>query len=55
MSNSIANYGILDIENDKIKFENLNIKYDVREVIQEIEKLKFPFYKGILKIFYGIK
>ena len=25
----------------------------LNEVLKEIKKLKFPFYEGILKIFYG--
>ena len=34
-------------------FRKLLGEYNVNEVIQEIQKLKFPFYQGILKIFYG--
>ena len=41
------------IKNDKINFEHLAIPYNVDKVIKEIKKLKFPFYEGILKIFYG--
>ena len=43
----------LDIKDDKINFEQLAIPYNVDKVIKEIKKLKFPFYEGILKIFYG--
>ena len=42
-----------DIKDDKINFEQLAIPYNVDKVIKEIKKLKFPFYEGILKIFYG--
>ena len=50
---NIANAGILEINKNEILYKQLKIEYDVNEVIQEIERLKFPFYKGILKIFYG--
>ena len=50
---NIANAGILEINKNGIHYKQLKIEYNVNEVIQEIEKLKFPFYKGILKIFYG--
>lgn len=51
--NNMANAGILEINEDEVRYEQLNIKYNVNEVIQEIENLKFPFYKEILQIFYG--
>lgn len=50
---NIANAGILEINKNEICYKQLKIEYNVNEVIQEIERLKFPFYKGILKIFYG--
>ena len=50
---NITNAGILKINKDEVYYEQLKIEYNVNEVIQEIERLKFPFYKGILKIFYG--
>lgn len=53
VQSNIANAGVLDIRDDKINFEQLAISYNVDEVIKEIKKLKFPFYEGILKIFYG--
>lgn len=53
VKSSIANAGILEINKNEIHYEQLKIEYNVNEVIQEIERLKFPFYKGILKIFYG--
>lgn len=52
-STNIANSGILEIKNDKIDYKQLVVVYDVDKVIDEIQKLQFPFYKGILKIFYG--
>ena len=53
VKSSIANAGILEINKNEIHYKQLKIEYNVNEVIQEIERLKFPFYKGILKIFYG--
>ena len=53
MKSNIANAGILTINENEINYKQLNIEYDVSEVIKEIEKVKFPFYKEVLKIFYG--
>ena len=53
VKSNIANAGILEINKNEICYKQLKIEYNVNEVIQEIERLKFPFYKGILKIFYG--
>lgn len=53
MNTNKANAGVLTINGEKVHFEKLDITYDVDEVINEIKKMKFPFYKGILKIFYG--
>ena len=53
VKSNIANAGILEINKNEINYEQLKIEYNVSEVIQEIERLEFPFYKGILKIFYG--
>lgn len=53
MKSNIANAGILTINENEINYKQLNIEYDVSEVIKEIEKIKFLFYKEVLKIFYG--
>lgn len=50
---NIANAGILGIDENGIYYKQLNIEYNVNEVIQEIERVRFPFYRKILKIFYG--
>lgn len=52
-TSNIANCGILTIENEILKFESLKIEYDVKKVIQEIKKIKFPDYNKILNIFYS--
>ena len=53
MNSNNANAGLLTIENNKIDYKQLEIKYEVDKVIEEIEKIKYPFYKKILEIFYG--
>ena len=53
LKSNIANAGILEINKNEVCYKQLKIEYNVNEVIHEIEKLKFPFYKEILKIFYG--
>lgn len=49
-----APYGILDINKEKVKYKQLYVKYNVQEVIDYIQNIKFPGYKGALKLFYGI-
>ena len=53
MKSNIANVGILSIDGDDIDFKQSNVECDVNSIIQEIEKMKIPFYKEILEIFYG--
>ena len=52
---NIAQSGIIDINNDKITFKRVTEEYNVEEIVEEIKKIKFPFYKKILQIFYGTK
>lgn len=52
---NIANAGILYIDEKEVHYKHLQVEYDARKAILEIEKLKFPFYKQILEIFYGEK
>ena len=54
MKGNCANAGLLEIDGDNIKFENIKVEYNVREIIDEIIKLKMPFYREVLKIFYGV-
>lgn len=49
----LAPYGILNIENEKVIYEQLYAKYNVQEVIDYMKKTQFPGYKGTLKLFYG--
>ena len=52
MKSNIARAGILEINDEKIQFKSINVEYNVKEIIDEINNLKFPFYEEILKIFY---
>ena len=51
-NSNIARAGILEINNGEIQFRSINIEYNVKEIIDKINELKFPFYEGILKLFY---
>jgi predicted phosphodiesterase len=48
-----APYGILSITNGIVKYKQLYAEYNVEEVIDDIQKAKFPGYKSVLKLFYG--
>lgn len=50
-----ANAGILEIENNEIKYEQININYDIDEVIKDIKKLNYPLNKYIINNFYEKK
>ena len=52
MKSNLARAGILEINDEKIQFKSINVEYNVKEIIDEINNLKFPFYEKILKIFY---
>ena len=51
---NIARAGVIDISNEKITYEELNITYDIKKVIENIKNMKYPDFKNILKYFYGI-
>ena len=51
---NLAPYGILHIENGKVTYEQLYVKYNVQEVIDYMKKTQFPGYKATLRLFYGI-
>ncbi len=54
LNTNIAKAGLLEISNEKVKYKTINAEYNVKEVVEEIYRLKIPLYKEILKIFYGI-
>lgn len=45
--------GILTIE-DQISYEQLDVSYDISQVVQQIQSLKYPAYAEILKMFYNV-
>ena len=47
-----AYYGILEIKNDKVTYEQLDVSYDVDKVIQNIRKLAFPGYENIINYYF---
>lgn len=49
-----ARAGILDIDGEIISYQQLNVTYDVKKVIEDIKDIKYPDFKNILKYFYGI-
>ena len=49
-----ARAGLLDIDGDNITYGELNVYYDVKKVIEDIENMKYPDFENILKYFYGI-
>lgn len=49
-----ARYGILNINKESIDYTQLKVEYNVQEVIDEIETMKFTNYKSVLKLFYGV-
>lgn len=51
---NLAPYGILNIENEKVTYEQLYAKYNVQEVIDYMKKTRFPGYKATLRLFYSI-
>lgn len=49
-----AHYGVLEINKKTITYKQLTVKYNVKKVIDDINKLAFPGYKNVLKVFYGV-
>lgn len=48
-----AMVGILDILDENVEYTRLSVPYDAEKVRDDIKRLKYPFYNGVLKIFYG--
>ena len=48
-----ASCGILTIEKENIKYDQMIIKYDIEKVIKEIKILRYPLNWFMIKIFYG--
>lgn len=50
---NFAPYGILEIINKEVRYEQLQVSYNVDEVIRDIEEMKLPRYKNVLNLYYG--
>ena len=46
--------GILEIKEKNINYEALHIEYNKEDVIKKIEEEKYPFFRKILMLFYGV-
>ncbi len=44
----------LPYDEENIIYQELNVYYDVKKVIEDIENIKYPEFENILKYFYGI-
>lgn len=44
--------GILEIDNDKVNYEQLEVKYDVDAVVNDIKELDYPLNHFMIKTFY---
>ncbi len=51
---NIARAGVIDINEENIIYQELNVSYDVKKVIEDIKNIKYPEFENILKYFYGI-
>jgi len=51
---NIARAGILNL-NDNVTYQQLNLEYNVQDVIDKIEKINYPAKDIIKKMFYGVK
>lgn len=48
-----ASAGLLNIDGDVIKYQQLNVPYNVNKVIGDIKEMNYPDSENILKYFYG--
>ena len=53
-SKNVARAGMLNLEDGKVIFENVELIYDVSAVIAEIDRLRYPASSEIKQIFYGL-
>lgn len=51
---NIARAGIVKLENGNIEVETIDVEYDVKSVIDVIDKIKYPEAENIKRFFYGI-
>ena len=48
-----ADCGILNIDDKNVIYDQIQVPYNVKFVIEEIEKIKYPNYVKVLELFYG--
>ena len=51
---NIARAGVLAIENGNVGIETIDVMYDVKEVIHQIDRIGYPDAETIKKHFYGL-
>lgn len=51
---SIARAGILKIEEGRISIEAIDLEYDVKEVLRQIDAINYPEANNIKRFFYGV-
>lgn len=49
----MAMAGMLDITGGNVEYSRVDVPYDVDKLKEDINKLKYPFYSDLLRIFYG--
>lgn len=53
-SKNVARAGMLNLEDGKVIFENVELIYDVSAVIAEIDRIRYPASSEIKQVFYGL-
>ncbi|WP_052427584.1 metallophosphoesterase family protein [Neobacillus niacini] len=53
-SEPVAKYSIVNFNSGSISIKLQEVQYDQMEFIHQYRKMQVPFYKTILKVFYGI-
>ncbi len=51
---NIGRAGVLNLENSKVTFESIDVRYDADEVVRQIDELNYPDAENIKKYFYGL-
>lgn len=54
-TDNTARAGVLSIDGDNLDYEQLDVVYDVHNVVNEIKNIQYPDYENILLYFYGFK
>lgn len=50
-----ARAGILDIDGDNITYQQLNVSYDVKKVVEDIRNIRYPDYENIFMEYHNYK